>query len=807
MAKYYLIGNAHIDPVWQWRMPEGLALVTSTFRSALDRMKEYPDYKFTSACAYYYEWVKEIDPEMFEEIRQRVNEGRWGICGGMWIQPDCNIPCGEAFCRQLLYSQRLFYDYFGKTVKTGYNVDSFGHNANLPQFFKKAGIDNYVYMRPNREAEKPSLPEENLHLWQSPDGSGVKAFRILDGYGDDLRDERVARYEDRQQPQMLFYGIGNHGGGPSKKHLEQAQKLIRNNDFIYALPDEYFNDIDCYMPVVTDDLQHHASGCYSANSSIKSANRRAECELVRAEKSDVLSHLLTSSQLNTKQIVSAWKKIMFNQFHDILAGCSVKEAYTDALNAFGYAADTALDINMKSLQKISWRINTTGLFDRGISEMHDRLWCRDGEGAPIVIFNSHSFDVKTYVSFGTQCVSKVIDSKGNEVAFQLVRASYTDGNHVNKCLFEAEIPAYGYSVYYLYRLEENSSGNVFGTSLYACDTTLENDLVRIEFDDNTGSVRSFVLKADNTEFAGGSLCEAVVCDDSKNDTWAHAVTDFNIDVDIFKNGKMKVIESGPLRATVKSTVHYNKSVITRYYSLYNNSEKLYIRTVIDFNEEYKLCKFSFKADIAAPSVTYSMPYGFIEKPANGEEEPSHGWCDIYDGGGKGLAIINDSKYSFCAIGNDLRMIAARNCAYLDHFGQNSRDSEMRFIDKGEQEFNLILIPHIEKNNAVFFKESEKLNTPAFVQQETHHKGVLPALYQGLNIDKDNIILTAVKSAEDDDGLILRFIECAGRQTKCRIDFKALNISFDLDFDNQEIKTIRLSTDREITENLISEYDI
>lgn len=804
MALFYLIGNAHIDPVWQWCMPEGMSLVRSTFRSALDRMKEYPDYKFTSACAFYYKWVKEIDPDMFEEIKQRIREGRWGIVGGMWVQPDCNIPSGEAFCRHLLYSQNFFKENFGKTVKTGYNVDSFGHNGNLPQLLKKAGIENYVYMRPNREAEKPSLPEENLHLWTSPDGSSVKAFRILDGYCDDLREERIERYKNRTQPQMLFYGIGNHGGGPAKAHLEQAQELVKNTEYVYAVPDEYFESADSSMPVVSEDLQHHASGCYSANSKVKLANRRAECELVRAEKFDTLSHLLTGSAYNNKKIFSAWEKIMFNQFHDILAGCSVKEAYTDALNAFGFASETALEINMLAVQRISSQIHTTDILTSEPSVMWDRLWCRDGEGAPIVLFNPHSFSVKTYASFGTQCVSRVCDSDGNDVPFQLVRASYTDGNHVNKCLFEAEIPAYGYCVYYLFRLDENSSKTEFMSDLKADNNTLENSLVKIEFDEDTGSITKYIFKTDLTDLAGGMLCRAVVCDDSKNDTWAHAVTDFNIDKGEFSGGEMKLIESGPLRATIKSTTYYGKSTLTRYYSLYNNSKKLHVRTIIDFNEEYSLCKFSFNTSLNDPKAVYSMPYGFIEKPANGEEEPCHGWCDIHDESGKGLAVINDSKYSFCAVGSDLRMIAARNCAYLDHFGQKSRDSEMRFIDKGEQEFSIILIPHKRKNNALYFKESELLNTPVTVQQESHHSGSLPVKYSGIEIDNENIAVTAVKQAEDSDGIVMRIVETAGEKCDCTVDFKALNISFKLNFNPQEVKTVKVSPNGDVSEILISE---
>lgn len=158
MKNYHLIANAHLDPVWQWCFPEGLSLVKSTFRSALDRMNEYDGYIFTSACASYYKWIKLNEPEMFEEIRHRVEEGRWAVVGGMWVQPDCNIPSGEAFCRHMLYSQKFFRENFGFNVKTGYNVDSFGHNGMLPQLFKKSGIDNYVYQRPNRNEEMPSLP-------------------------------------------------------------------------------------------------------------------------------------------------------------------------------------------------------------------------------------------------------------------------------------------------------------------------------------------------------------------------------------------------------------------------------------------------------------------------------------------------------------------------------------------------------------------------------------------------------------------------------------------------------------------------
>ncbi len=804
-TKFYLIANAHLDPVWQWCVPEGLSLVKSTFRSALDRMKEFPDYVFTSACASYYKWIKLNEPEMFEEIKQRVEEGRWAVVGGMWVQPDCNIPSGEAFCRHLLYSQKFFKENFGNIVKTGYNVDSFGHNGMLPQLFKKSGIDNYIYQRPNNREEKPNLPFDNLHYWQSPDGSVVKAFHIPDGYGGDVHDRRLEdHYYNKNQPMMVFFGVGNHGGGPSKEHLRNAKELIKKGGFKYASPDTYFEECEnVEMPLVNEDLQHHASGCYSANSHVKEMNRRAETELVTAEKLDVLASILTSSQTHGSQIESAWERVMFNQFHDILAGCSIKEAYADAEKGFGYAREVALDVNTFAAQRISWRIKTTDFLDADVSEMRNRMWYKEGEGSPMVVFNPHSFPVKSIAQFGDQGVSKVLDSKGNIVPHQQVRASYTDGDHVKKTIFDAEIPAFGYAVYYLYHKDENTNLS-FETDLIASEDCLENSKVKIIFDKESGAVKSYVLKDTKTEYADGLLGQAVVCDDFANDTWGHGVFDYNIQIGEFAEGTLELVETGPIRATVKSVVKYGNSVLKRYYSLYKNSEKLTVRTVLDFDEQYKSLKLSFKAAVDNKTVTYSMPYGFIEKVANGQEEPSHGWCDICDSDGKGLAILNTSKYSFCAIDNDLRMMIARSCAYLDHYGQRSRDGEMEFLDKGEQEFIYEIVPHGNKINSELFKLSEVLNSPLQTHQETHHDGTLPQEYSAIETDKNNIVITSIKSAEDGDGIIIRAVETDGASTAANIKFNALNVEFSAEFSPQEIKTIRISKDLSIKEIMIIE---
>ena len=794
--KYFMVGNAHLDPVWQWQMHEGLSLIKSTFKAALDRMEAYPDYIFTSACAGYYKWIKYSEPEMFEKICEKIKEGRWKFTGGMWVQPDCNIPSGESFARHFLYSQKFFRENFGYETISGYNVDSFGHNGMLPQLFRKAGIENYVYMRPHRDPEKPNLPENNVHWWESPDSSKVLVFRILDGYGDDLRDERIERYESQKNSQILSYGVGNHGGGPTIETLEQAEKLRKLGIYSYSGVDDYFNCIreneTENLPTVSEDLQHHASGCYSANSKIKKLNRKTESSLIQAEKIDVLSSILTNSTPHTEKIESAWERVMFNQFHDILAGCSIKDAYPDAYNAFGYAAETAFGINSFASERISWRINTTKNLDGKLSEHLDRLWVKEGEGCPMVVFNPHSFPVHTYVSFGTQHVCGVVDSDYNDIPFQLVRAPYTDGDHINQCMFEVALPAYGYATYFLFRNGQNYEAEKRDNQFTVSENSIENSKVKISFNAD-GDIVSYFNKTTNKELCASPF-KAVICEDKDNDTWGHKVFDYNQDIGCFKNAQFEILETGSLRATLKVTSFYNNSKLVRYYSLYKDSEKIEVRCKLDFREEYKSVKLTFPADIKNPKAIYSMPFGFIEKEADSLEEPAHTWVSVCDDMGQGLALLNDCKYSFCSKGNEMRMLVARNCAYLDHFGQDKRDGEMEFIDFGEQDFTYQLQPFDKENISETVKAAEILNTDLRVYLETHHEGTLPTSFGGIDVKNDNIIVQAIKISEDKSGYILRCFECSGKETDAEIDFKAIGRSFKLHFNPQEINTVFIPFD-------------
>lgn len=392
--KLYMIGNAHLDPVWLWNWQEGFQEVKATFRSALDRMKEDKDFVFTCSSAAFYEWVEKNNPAMFAEIRKRVEEGRWELAGGWWIQPDCNIPSGEAFVRQGLYGQRYFLEKFGKMAVTGYNVDSFGHNGNLPQILKKSGMDNYVFMRP-MPLEK-GLPGR-IFWWKSMDGSKVMTYRIPYEYcswGKDLEkytDRLKCELEDGEDELMMFYGVGNHGGGPTKENIRSIHELNGREDMPVMemeTTENFFRQVKNNgkeYPEFIGDLQHHASGCYSVLSRVKRENRRAEDKLVEAEGWSSIAKAV-EGQPYPEDFKKAWKGVLFNQFHDILAGTSIPSAYEDASYLFGQAMAVGQESLNYAIQAISWDID--------IEE--------DVTMRPIVVFNSHAWKENDHRSGGAR---------------------------------------------------------------------------------------------------------------------------------------------------------------------------------------------------------------------------------------------------------------------------------------------------------------------------------------------------------------------------------------------------------------------
>ena len=812
MKKLYLIGNAHLDPVWMWRWQEGFAEIKATFKSALDRMNEFEDFKFTSACACYYQWVEKNAPDMFDEICKRVKEGRWEIAGGWYIQPDCNIPSGESFARQGLYSQRYFREKFGKIAKTGYNVDSFGHNGNLPQILKKSGMDNYVFSRPG--THEKDLPED-VFWWESQDGSRVLASRIPYAYctrGDDT--EHINKVYDLANKQNLdrlcFYGVGNHGGEATVKALNDIHSMqqFKDGDLIFSATTDYFSDVsDKEIPVVCDELQYHGRGCYSAYTKIKRDNRRCETSILTAEKMACLTHYILSDKYPMLKINKAWKDIMFNQFHDIICGCSIKSAYEDAAYLHGEAMTIAQEVTNFACQRISWRIDTLGGSEYAATKggKNYTLWMQDSIGTPMVLFNPLSWDITVPVQLRTE-ITGLCDSDRNDIQYQTIRAERSNNNDQMDSVFMAKIPAMGYSVYHMFL---NGNKKEYANTLTANDHLLENEYVRIEFNEVTGAIKQIFDKENYCNICIDSAI-GVLMDETNADTWGHDTTErefyrtsiekFDIEVGRFSKPVFKLMENGPIRAMLEVTTVFGKSELIQKFYLYRDEKKVRVRARVNFFEKHKMLKLRFGTDIKNTKAICEIPYGFKEISQNGGEEPCHSWVAMCRDN-KGFAIINDSKYGCSATGKYLDLTIVRGAIFADHWGD--RDETCEYMDQGTHDFEYEITPYESVTQCT--RDGYELNNPPVGIMETFHEGTLPEMMRNCIISEENIILSALKRAEDNDGYVLRLYECAGIETNnVTVQLPFMNEEIRLNFSDNEIKTVKVFDDGRIYETNILE---
>ncbi len=786
----HMIGNAHIDPVWRWQWQEGFHEVKATFRSALDRMSENADFIFTASSAAFYEWVEQNDPAMFAEIKARVAEGRWCIVGGWWVEPDCNIPSGESFVRHGLYGQRYFQQKLGSSARVGYNVDSFGHHGMLPQILTKSGMDYYVFMRP--DPHEKALASD-LFWWESDDGSRVLAFRIPYEYVSPAGDIEMhvrrcaAEMKDPFETIMCFYGVGNHGGGPTTENLESIRRLDKEPDLprlVFSSPDRFFADVvkrGLPIPVVHDDLQHHASGCYAVHSGIKRWNRQAENLLLVAEKFAAIAHWVTGQPYPT-DLAQAWKNVLFNQFHDILAGSSVEAAYEDARALYGEATAIAGRALNHAIQSLAWNIRIPQ--EEGVT--------------PIVVFNPHAWTTRSCVEVELRRVGDpiVLDDEGNRVPVQKAQPAATAVVE-RRLAFEADLPPLGYRVY---RVVAHQTAPET-PAVKADDCSLENARFRLQFDPATGYITSLRDKATQAEAFCGEAARPVVLYDP-SDTWSHDVFRFDKVVGAFTATSIKLIAHGPVKSVMRVTSAYGSSTLVQDFTLYPDSDQIDVRVTVDWREQHKVLKLLFPVNLDSFKATYEIPYGHIERPANGEEEPGQSWIDVSGlvrGGGQryGLSLLNDGKYSFSINGREMALTVLRSPIYSHHMpAQPDANQEYSYIDQGVQRFTYVLLPHEGSwETAHTVRRAAELNQQPIVLIGTYHpNGRLPQRDSYLAVDQENIIVSVVKKAEDSDDLVLRCYETTGVATRAFLRLPRWERVIETDFGPCEIKTLRVPMD-------------
>jgi alpha-mannosidase len=781
----HMIGNAHIDPVWLWQWPEGYQEVRATFQSAIDRLEEYPDFVFTCDSVVYLQWIEESDPELFAKIRERIAEGRFHVIGGWWVEPDCNIPSGESYVRQALYGQRYLHDRFGITSTTGSNVDPFGHNAMLPQILRKSGLDSYVFLRPG--PNELALPGQYF-WWESADGSRVLAYRIPHEYGsprgdiDEHVEKALGQLPADGRALMVFYGVGNHGGGPTKANIESIQRLNETTNraprLEFSSPRAFFDTVvkDDNIPVHAGEMLHHAVGCYSAHSGVKRWNRRAENLIQRAEKWAVVADVLGGAPYPLDDLTKAWKLVLFNQFHDTLAGTSIAPAYEDSRDQYGHACSLAANAFNRAVQTISRRIEIPA----------------EPELRPLVVFNPHPWPLRTDVEFEYTWLpadgARMTDDAGAPVPVQTIRPHTTMSSSRGRLVFPADVPPLGYRVYKLY------PGADERPAMKATDTTLENEHLAVEVDGEKGWVSRLFDKRTGVDLAGPGE-HAVVIDDH-SDTWGHGVLRFDQVAGAFECTSMRLVEHGPVRAVIRIESRFGDSTLIEDIVLGAGAPFVEVRSTLDWHEQLRMLKLRVPTWVQTDRATFEVPYGHLERRANGDEQPAQAWVDVSDGRA-GLSVVNDSKYGHDVQGGDVGISAARGAVYAWHHPRVLDDPTGRYeyLDQGRQDFTYRLVPHAgDWRDAGTVRIAAELNQPAFTLIESYHSGELPPGGSFLADGGGDVVVTVLKASEDDDALVVRAYESTGRSARATIELPLVGRTIEADFGPAEIKTFRVPRD-------------
>jgi alpha-mannosidase len=770
------VGNSHIDMAWLWPWTETVEVVRNTFRSALDLMREYPDFKFTMSSARTYEWMEEKYPDLFKEIQQRAKEGRWEVIGGMWVEPDLNMPAGESLVRQILVGKQYFQQKFGVDVKIGWNPDSFGYNWQLPQIYKKSGMDYFVTQKLLWAHEFTTFPYK-LFWWESPDGSRILTYFPHD-YAGGIEAEKMATDlsqwvpsmygpQLRDSPEMMhLYGVGDHGGGPTRAMLDNAERLKDPQTvypkFEFSTATAFFDDLEKKLPAMNvptwkDELyfQYHR-GVFTTQAETKRRIRRSEEAVLNAEKFSSLAFLFGRAYPHDEMEL-AWKDLLFDHFHDIMPGSGIAVNYLDAKR------------NLENVQRMSQEM-TDGALDEILARVNTQ-----GDGVPVVLFNSLSWPRTEVIEVSAQLPSptqgiEVMDSNGKHAESQLL--SMDAKTHRARFLLQASVPALGYKTYFVH-------GAPASSALKNPGYTLENEFIRLKIDPKTGCMVDLFDKRSQTEALApaetntggpkdricGNLLQTFVDKPKQWDAW-------NIDADFEKlhwdldsADEVKLVENGPLRAVIRMKNHFQNSTFVRDITVYAGVPRVDVKMSADWHEKHILLKVAFPLSAHNNKATYEIPFGSIERPTTRNtpaeqaefEVPAQRWADISDNT-HGFSLLNDCKYGYDAKGNVLRLSLLRSPEWPDPHA-----------DEGQHEFTYSLYPHGGTwREALTVRQGYELNYKLIAVQTEKHQGALGAEHSFVQLWPNNLILTAMKSAEDGSGLVLRFYEWAGKAGDAKI---------------------------------------
>ncbi|MCF7943325.1 MAG: hypothetical protein K9L21_02710 [Spirochaetia bacterium] len=673
----HMVGNAHLDPVWLWTKKIGITEVLLTTKTVLELLHEYPSCVFTCSDAWFYEMLETYEPKLVEKIADFTRSGQWEHVGGWYVQPDCNFPTRESFCQHIAIGQALLSRMFNVKTSVGYNIDSFGHSAALPSILSHYGYKYYVMMRPGAHEKAISSP---LFRWQSPTGEELLTWRIVTRYETGTVAALVETVHDvidlyrtsglATGHAMCFYGVGDHGGGPSREQIEwiHTHRNYRDAELVFSSPNQFFSAVEPFrsqIPIVSGELQYHAVGCYSLQRNLKTAMRKAEILAVRRQVQNSL----------------VWKKILFNQFHDILAGTSIRDASISA---------------WIDLEQVVSQIEDDDI-DRGI---HILTLLPASRHQRIIVWNPSVNSFSGVVEHEPwlqweQFTGDLVDESGCKVLYQLEKQASLSGCK-RKLVWYTTVPAKKWRIYHLVpnqgkRIPELSAAckkepvqepvqeiSQYVTDVWEIEPELESNTIRFSFYER--NIRTSC-----------SVCLEVF-DDSR-DTWGHGVDAFTgKSRHRFVLGPMQLVEKGEVRATMLIPVQHesgNGRIVIRHSF---GSGELSFSGNLYWQGKFQILKMIITPDTPILHRFDGISEGVVRREQDCKEYPFQNGTSLSLTDGSRLTVITPDVFSLDGDKDAVRLTILRSPIFSwqdKNYIPHSENALYDFIDQGEVGFSFL----------------------------------------------------------------------------------------------------------------------
>ncbi len=810
----HLICNAHIDPVWQWEWEEGACETISTFRVAAKFCREFDGYIFCHNEALLYQWIEEYEPSLFAEIQSLVKLGKWHIMGGWFLQPDCNMPSGEGFVRNILAGRKYFLEKFGVAPTTAINFDPFGQSRGLVQIMAKSGFDSYIFCRPYRSFCR--LPSERF-TWVGYDGSEITGARVTEGYGTskgkatEKIDKAVENLNSGKFPlDLCLWGVGNHGGGPSHKDLMDIDSKLSEWEkegvrVVHSTPEDYFKALlasGMELPRHEGDINLWAPGCYTSQVRVKQKYRQLENELFACEKMCAFLSASTDFAYPTKELQEALYDLMNIQFHDALPGSSIQAVEEMAIRM----ADHGLEILSRIRAKAFFRLS------------RNEKAAKDGE-IPIIAYNPHPYPVEgdfecEYVladqnRTGTYFMPSVYDGEEKIPSQPEKESSNIPIDWRKKVVFHATLPPMQISRFDC-RLEELAHKPEICASGDEDHFVFDHGDMKIKISKHTGLIDFCSVKG-KEYLSANAMSIDVYADDE--DPWGMRVRSFKNKIDSFRLlseqdgssfaclhsdiASVRLIEDGEVRSVVEVLFGYGSSNAVVRYKISKINPTLETEIRIINADKKKMYKLAIPCKMEHISAFAEVAFG--EEPFKlGGDENIHQKYVRLEGEDNGIInVYNSGIYASSLEENRLMVTLMRSPAYCAHpIGDTEilpQDRYSAYIDQGERIFNLKMTfgeESVSNGIAAQIYNEKPFVLSFFPAGNGNEKEALVPM----KLEGGDIVLSAFKKAEKSGEYIVRLFNPKNKYSACRFSFSVLGLDKMISFAPFEVKTIRLAKD-------------